>query len=104
MAGDRLDEGAEVWPSDTKYVRPVFLRVQIAIRQDEQTLVRLWSQLASHNHIEKVFRIELLSLGIDAYSSFDQLVHLEVLEVELSRRLLVARARESREEHLYVLH
>ena len=51
-----------------------------------------------------MFRIELLSLGIDAYSSFDQLVNLQVLEVELSRRLLVARARESREEYLYVLH
>ena len=104
MSSYRLDEGAEVGPSYTEYVRPVLLRVQIAIRQNEQTLVRLWSQLASHNHIEKVFCIELLSFGIDAYTSFDQLVHLQVLEVELSRRLLVARARESREEYLYVLH
>ena len=104
VASYRLHEGAEVGPSYTKYVRPVLLRVQIAIRQNEQTLVRLWSQLASHNHIEKVFCIELLSLGIDTYTSFDQLVNLQVLEVELSRRLLVTRARESREEYLYVLH
>ena len=104
VASDRLDEGAEVGPSDTEYVCPVLLRVQIAIRQNEQTLVRLWSQLASHNHIEKVFCIELLSLCIDAYASFDQLVYLKVLEVKLSRRLLVAWALESREEYLYVLH
>ena len=90
MASDRLDEGAEVGSSDTEYVCPVLLRVQIAIRQNEQTLVRLWSQLASHNHIEKVFCIELLSLCIDSYASFDQLVYLKVLEVKLSRRLLVA--------------
>ena len=51
-----------------------------------------------------MFRIELLSLGIDAYASFDQLVDLKVLEVKLSRRLLVARALESREEDLYVFH
>ena len=90
MASDRLDEGAQIGPSDTEYIRPVFLRVQIAIRQNEQTLVRLGSQLASHNHIEKVLCIELLSLCIDAYASFDQLIYLKVLEVKLSRRLLVA--------------
>ena len=51
-----------------------------------------------------MFRIELLSLGIDSYASFDQLVDLKVLEVKLSRRLLVTRALESREEDLYVFH
>ena len=104
MASYRLDQGAKVGPSDTEYIRPVLLRVQIAIRQNEQALIRLWCQLAPHDHIEQVFRIELLSLGIDAYASFDQLVDLKVLEVKLSRRLLVARALESREEDLDVFH
>ena len=71
VTSDRLDKGSEIRPSNTEYVRPVFLRIQVAIGQNEQALVRLWSELAPHNHIEKVFCIELLSFSIDAYSSFD---------------------------------
>ena len=52
VASYGLDKGSKVGPSDTEHIRPVFLWVKVAIRQNEQAFIRLWSQLATHNDIE----------------------------------------------------
>ena len=43
---------------------------------------------------------ELLSLGVKAHSSLNQLVHFEVLKVQLNWRLLVTGALQTWEEQL----
>ena len=81
VPGDWLDESAQVRPRHSEHERPVILRVQVAVRQDKQALVRLRSQLVSHDHIEQVLSVELLPLGVQAHASFDQLIHFQVLKV-----------------------
>ena len=100
MAGDGLNQSAEVGPRHAKHKRPVVLRVQIAIRQDEEALIRLRRQLVPHDDIEQVLRVELLSLRVQSNPCLNQLVHLQILEVKLNWRVLIARASQAREEDL----
>ena len=76
------------------------MRVQIAIRQDEEALIRLRRQLVPHDDIEQVLRVELLSLRVQSNPCLNQLVHLQILEVKLNWRVLIARASQAREEDL----
>ena len=87
MASDRLDECAQVWPRDSKDKRPVVLRVQVTICQDEEALVRLWSELVTHDHVEQILCVELLAFRVKTHSSLDQFVDFQVLEVQLNRWL-----------------
>lgn len=55
--------------------------------------------MVAHNYIEKVLRVELLTFSVEAHSGLDQLVNLEVLEIQLNRRLFIPRALDPWEEN-----
>ena len=103
VAGNGLDECAQVGPRHTEDKGPVLTRIQVAVGQDEQALVRLRRQLVTHDHVEQVLGVELLALRVKADSSLNQLVDLEVLEVQLDGWPLVARGSEAGEEDLDVV-
>ena len=56
--------------------------------------------MVSHDDIEQVLRVELLSLRVQSNPCLYQLVHLQILEVKLNWRVLIARASQAREEDL----
>ena len=100
MAGDRLDQSAQVGPRHAKHKRPIVLRIQIAIGQYEEALIGLRSQLVSHDDIEQVLRVELLSLRVQPYPRFYQLIDLQVLKVQLNWWILIACTGQTREKDL----
>ena len=59
--------------------------------------------MVAHNDIEEVLRVELLAFRVEAHPGLDQLVYLQVLEIQLNRRLFVPRALDPWEENCYVL-
>lgn len=64
MAGDRLNEGAQVGPSHTEHKRPTFLGIEVTVCQDEKTFILLWLKLMADDYIEKIFCVELLPFSV----------------------------------------
>ena len=102
MSGNRLHKGAEVWTSHTKYKCPVFIRVQVGISQVEKTLIGFRGQLVAHYDIEEVLCAKLLALGVQTHSRLDQLVHLQVLKVQLNWGILIPDTGQARKKDLYM--
>ena len=97
---NRLDERPEVGPCYTEDEGPVVLRVEVAVSQNEQTFVRLWSKLIAHYYVKQILCIELLTFCVKSDASLDKLVRLEVLEIQLDWWLMVTPAGKPRKENL----
>ena len=76
-----LYECPQIRSGHTEHKRPVFLRVQVGVCQDEEALVRLRRELVSHNHIKQVLGVELLPLSIESHTSLQKFVNFQVLKV-----------------------
>ena len=75
VPGNRLDQRAQVWSRHSEDKRPVLIRVQIAVREDEQALVGLRCELVAHDYVKQVLCAKLLTLRIKTHSCFNQLVN-----------------------------
>ena len=81
VARNRLHQGAEVWPRHPKHKRPILVRIQVRVGQDEETFVGFGGELVAHDDIEEVLGAELLAIGVQAHPRLDQLIDLQVGEV-----------------------
>jgi len=64
VSGDRLNEGAQVGPSNTEHERPTVLGIEVTVCQDEKTFVLLWLKLVADDNVEEILCVELLPFSV----------------------------------------